>query len=425
VVLDQVESPVVDQAAQALIEEARRRQRRRWRWVAALVIFIILLAIGVIWGGSRPPGAPVAKAPASPTPQLMAHWTNLSASGAGLPPGAQVSSVVSWQGELVATGSYWPGSALVATGYPRYAPVVVWTSKDGSQWSMTWDATGGGSDIGSFLVATPSSILLFASGEGGSSEWRSVDATTFVPVSLPTTMMQLNVRQASWAHGLVVVLVSNKYTGSRFSVYGEQGDSIWTSPNGVTWTRDPFSGVQVLSSLTATATGFMVTGESPIAKRSPLTKSRMWVSSDGRNWTSLPSLAPTGSYSAGANVIVAENPYIGLARFWWSSDGRVWTRAKVQGQLFRDLVGPSGTLLATVPGGLGFVTSGNPETALWSSTTGAVWTELANPPGFDPTRFDVGAYFPDPQGLLAEVFAPDPIDATKAMSFWQVTFSRV
>ena len=401
---------------QVLIEEARERQHRRRRWLIAVAVVVALISVLVVaQGPGGPPKARQHAPTALPTPSLVAHWTNLSASGAGLPDGAQFTSVVSWRGRLVATGSYYPNRAAIAPGYPPNSPLLVWTSTDGIKWTMTWYAyPNGPSDLGAILVSTPTDLLVFAEGEGGSGEWSSTDAVTFTPVTLPPTMSALGIDAAIWTRSRVVALVKNKYIGSRYYIYGSQGDSIWSSVDGVTWTAAPFPGAPVFSSLTATPTGVRVTGKSSVSGQS-----ETWLSSDGVKWKTGPAGAPPGLYTATDKIIVAENRQTAPVQLWWSRDGSTWTRAHVRGYLFSDLVGPDGTLLTAGPEG--FVTSGNPSSALWSSPTGAVWTRVANGAGPNPTALDVTAYFPDSNGLLAEVRVGSITQLE--MEFWQVTFS--
>lgn len=414
--LDSHKAAVRSPEAQALIEEARRRQRRRRRWVVTVAALLVLaVSLVVVFGSSGPPRSPTATPAPAPAQPLVAHWTNLSTTGEGLPPGAQLTSVVAWHGHLVASGSYFPGSSQVPVGYPPYAPAVVWTSTNGGQWTMTWHETAGGSDFSPELVATPRSLLLFAAGEGGSFEWHSVDDVNFVPVSLPTTMNALQIGDALWAHGRVVALVNNKYVGSNH-LYGQQGDSIWTSVDGIAWARAPLPGQPVFGSLTATANGFLLTGQQVLRGRT-----RTWRSLDGTGWKLLPTPPPSQYINANANVIVAQDPQTVPSRFWWSRDGRSWTRGAVKGYLFQDLVSPTGTFLAAIPGV--FITVGNPTTVLWCSSNGAVWTKVVDAPGSVHAGLDVAAYYPDPDGLLAEVVVPGPLTQPRGMDFWQVTFS--
>src|SRR6202030_1834987 len=76
--------------------------------------------------------------------------------------GAPTSSVVQFQGNYVAAGSYFPGNrvSVLSTCSTGCNPEV-WTSANGSQWTPTWGTAPTGSITGEQLVTTTMALFLF------------------------------------------------------------------------------------------------------------------------------------------------------------------------------------------------------------------------------------------------------------------------
>jgi hypothetical protein len=122
-------------------------------------------------------------------------------------------------------------------------------------------------------------------------------------------------------------------------------DALWTSTDGVAWTRVQFSGnfgSATVYTIDAGSTGYVATGASPDG-----TTQFVWLSQDGRSWhpANLPkstfgqALVQGATDFAGGYVIAGAVPgdegcggYQTLTpSVWWSTDGTSWTRGTLTG----------------------------------------------------------------------------------------------
>jgi hypothetical protein len=148
---------------EVLIEEARTRQRRRRAGLAGLVAALVVVgAIFALTGGGGRPSE------RSPTGfghdggwSVTATWHELSAPNGAFPAGADVSDVVRYRGEFVATGS----SDVInrgGIGCPANCGTVVWASRNGRHWRVTLAAQQ--NNGGNALVQTRRGLALLSPG---------------------------------------------------------------------------------------------------------------------------------------------------------------------------------------------------------------------------------------------------------------------
>ena len=179
---------------------------------------------------------------------------------------------------------------------------------------------------------------------------------------------------------------------------------IWTSTDGLVWTRQPDSAVLARAQMNGVARG----GSGYIAVGSALddaTQLRpvhavVWTSIDGRTWSRVPDAPlfhpPAGTdQDFGAAMVsvatsrdrivavgsVGTQAEVGSALAWWSADGVTWSLSDgdhfLYGQMFGAAVGGSG-FLAVGPSGERSCLGG-----IWSSSTnGESWTCVASDPAF-------------------------------------------
>lgn len=121
-------------------------------------------------------------------------------------------------------------------------------------------------------------------------------------------------------------------------------DGLWTSTDGVAWTRVMLSGdlaSAVLYTVDAGSTGYIATGA--LTGGAPA----LWISQDGRSWHRLNLSTSTfgGAVVDGATDFAAGFVISGAVRgdgtcggyqtltpsLWWSKDGTSWTRARLAG----------------------------------------------------------------------------------------------
>jgi hypothetical protein len=202
---------------------------------------------------------------------------------------------------------------------------VVWTSLDGSTWNEALNPGGVvlGTGTGQQLVSTPSGLLLFDEGTGGTALWRSTNLTSWERVTLPTTMTALPLAAVSWGHRMFVAVLSNRFAGGPVTAYGES-DSVWISSDGLSWRDvDLHFGPVHLSALTSTRIGFLLGGEFRHYNRPAVL-----VSTDAEHWQWAFLGSGPGSVTAVASdstTMVADGYEEGNVVTWWSKDGTQWT----------------------------------------------------------------------------------------------------
>jgi len=371
----------------ALIEEARHRQRRRRTWIALVLSSVVAIGslVFVLSGGSSQKPPSIGSHAFPPAPAVIAHWTPLNTATGGLPPGAQINSLVKFDGNVVAAGQYLSGAGPVAPGYPSAAGPVVWSSPDGTTWTKVWDAGGVvlGTGTGMTLVRAPGRLLLFNGGTAGSALWSSTDAVHWTRVGLPDAMAALAVGGAIWGHGLYVVLLSNKFIGGPVTAFGDS-DTVWTSSDGTHWQLSALGPPAYLGSIVSTTTGFLIGGQ--VLGTS---KAMTWSSNDATHWSASPLGDQRGQVTVATDMNTwvatvttpirnAPNPFgytSTTTSFWWSRPGTKWTRA----------LGPQPGRLSPSPR---FVTEALPSgfmsigafdaMPVWFSTTGRSWARATN-----------------------------------------------
>lgn len=357
-------------------------------------------------------------------PPVAARWSELTAAGGQLPPGAELTSVVSFDRRFVAAGAYFGSVPALpaALGCPIGCNPTVWTSSDGHRWSPVFAEPAMGGLAGESLVVTPVGLFLFNDDEG-TAMWRSANGSSWERAQLPVGMEALGVAGAAWANGRLVAIFSNKYAGSADRAYGE-ADTIWSSPNGVTWRQDEVPGAPAFSSLTASSGEFLAGGTS---RRTG--KPEVWLSPNGLTWATFPLHAPAGTVVVAsdddhfvAEDITSAGTASARAQLWCSADGQSWARAAVQG-------GPIAPALLIYPGpspvmatSVGLVTWGNPLSRLWWSAAGCAWYPVVSEGAPAPPHYQVQGLFPGRRGIVATAVATGARAGAEAgtTSVWEV-----
>ena len=149
--------------------------------------------------------------------------------------------------------------------------------------------------------------------------------------------------------------------GSEWAAIGP--DAIWTSQDGVDWTLDSTTGLQI-NVLRRTANGFIAVGPGSV-----------YLSSNGANWTKVP--GPSGALSYqyvavdGGTVLLSGAVSGGVSALWLSADGgRQWTPVPVpRGHGALDQIGG----LAAVGSGFTLVRPTANGTDVYRSPDGLTW----------------------------------------------------
>lgn len=225
--------------------------------------------------------------------------------------------------EAVTVGG--PGFVAVGGtgGYNVHSDAAVWTSPDGITWSRVPhdESVFGGTNSYFMSDVTVGGPGLVAVGSGGgigpwdhgdnhAAVWTSVDGTTWSRIpnddallgdgGNPAPMLSV----AAGGPGLVAV-------GSDFLTAGRARTPVWTSPDGITWTRVPDDEASrgVMLDVIAGRPGLVAVGCVCGLSWTPV----VWTSVDGITWTPIPDDDATTlrsqdhMYSAiiqGANLVV-------------------------------------------------------------------------------------------------------------------------
>ena len=163
---------------------------------------------------------------------------------------------------------------------------------------------------------------------------------------------------------------------------------VWTSPDGITWSRVPHDetafGNSTMSSVTPFGSGFVAVGFAgpPQTARG---NAAVWTSPDGLTWFRAPLIERASSESTGegmSRVAVGSAGLVAVgwewngqernlsASVWNSSDGITWSRVSDDEAVFGDAA-----ISSVVSGGPGFIAVGSvgADGAVWTSPDGITW----------------------------------------------------
>ena len=209
--------------------------------------------------------------------------------------------------------------------------------------------------------------------------------------------------------------------GVEWNESGGQDGAIWTSPDGLSWSRvtlpDPGMGI---ADLIAGGPGFVAVGSSESGEGDAMggAHSGIWTSVDGTIWTRVPDgpifangliqrVVPGGPglVAIGYTIDLLDANGVFSPAIWTSADGLAWSREAAPADPDSWTV-VEGTLQGRVMGGIvatpqGFVAVGVEfgltstnyhRAAVWTSTDGRSWARVPHDPVFDGGE-DSGARF--------------------------------
>jgi hypothetical protein len=370
--------------------------RARKRLIRNSVILVVVLTVAAFGTLS---GVQALRDAGRTTPAVNPHvnfsdlvWSRVSPDEATFGGAAAISAVTAGGPGFVAVGG---GDAFPGAN----SGLLVWTSPDGVSWTRLAPLLGG--DAGSLTGVTPGGPGLVAVGYahalGGDvpTVWTSVDGTTWTQAQGDGSVFapdSLIFSVTTGGPGLVAVGVDRNppdYTAA-----------VWTSTDGLTWQRVPDDGAfggpgnQGMRSVTSGPDGLVAVGwdESDSAKSVPT--AAVWTSPNGVTWTrelggGQALVSPDGagmlSVTAGGPGYVAAgsvDEYSGStdAAVWTSPDGVTWTRVPDDGSVFGGPQKQEIFSVRPVPGGLVAVGADGNETAaaVWTSPDGTTWTRVPN-----------------------------------------------
>jgi hypothetical protein len=298
------------------------------------------------------------------------------------------------------------GPGLVAVGYvgllegdeisavhlpaDRDQDAAVWTSSDGYTWTRVPDdeAVFGGDSYQLMYAVTEAASGLVAVGYDGppharnAAVWTSPDGYTWTRVPDDQSALEGGVMRSVIAAdpGLVAVGQSDWLDGDPSSATGatiRHDAAVWTSPDGLTWTRIPDdeavfagSGEQRMRSVAVGGSGLVAAG----AEYSDGEwHAAVWTSPDAYTWSRVPVDETVFGSAVIESVVEAEGLGLVLvghdapsAVVWTSPDGITWVRVPHDETVFG-----ASDMRSVTAGGPGLVTVG---TAL---ATGLEWDAAA------------------------------------------------
>jgi hypothetical protein len=366
---------------------------RRRGWLVALVsaVAVLVLVGGVAWlVADSGPVTPVAATP----PSVASH----SLSWSRVPDSDQVFG-----------GGFEQSMSSVTVGGPGLVAVggidqraAVWTSPDGIRWSQIPhdDAVFGGevgpSSGGSFMedvTAGGPGLVAVGQSEPNAAVWTSVDGTTWTRVPHDEEVFGGEVGPVvggTQMHSVTVGGPGFVAVGSEGSPDGGVDAAVWTSVDGITWSRVPhdesiFGGGtdgyygQSMSSVTAGGPGLVAVG-------SDVGRAAVWTSVDGIIWSRVPdhdvfaTASGMNSVTVGGPGLVAVGEAENAAAVWTSPDGNSWSRVRHDEAVFGEGVDTDWDVainsVTADAGGLVAVGS-DPDTegvAVWTSIDGLIWS---------------------------------------------------
>lgn len=285
------------------------------------------------------------------------------------------------------------GPGLVAVGYDTAGgdeDAAVWTSPDGTTWTrVPHDEAvfgGPGSDEMFGVVTGGPGLVAVGWGQSDGDDaavvWVSADGSTW------TRLGDNSVFGGPGAQGMAGVVAGGPgLVAVGFDASGEWEAAVWTSPDGLTWTRVPpdetvFGGpnTQFMNAVTLGGPGLVAVGTDYAEVNGD---GAVWTSPDGLIWTRVPHDAAVfggpgnqemlGVASGSPGLVAVGRDAAGPdgdAAVWASSDGSAWVRVS-EAAVFG---GPwHQEMLAVTAGGPGLVAVGlefNPD---GHAQTGAVW----------------------------------------------------
>lgn len=324
------------------------------------------------------------------------------------------------------------GPGLVAVGYDGSGgdyDAAVWVSTDGFAWQRVPHdeaVLGGEYDEvmhgvvagGPGLVAVGyRSYAPYAQSdvrESDAAVWLSVDGVSWTRVPHD---------EAAFGGTGLVAMHSVAAAGPGFVAVGDEGfgvgygkvAAVWTSVDGVAWSRVPHSestfggpGENIMLSVASGGPGVVAVGTSTPDGH---VDAAVWTSPDGLSWTRVGgheevfggsdlkrmlsvAAAGPGLVAVGCHFMLGADPPVGTAAVWTSPDGAVWGRVSPNPSTFGDRGTPC--LHSVVAGGPGVVAVGHDDVfsggaRVWLSNDGISWRRVLLPEELRPWATDDGA----------------------------------
>jgi hypothetical protein len=395
------------------------RRRGVWAFAAAFVLILVVVGATALLlsdGGEPPADEPTPpttlETPAEPISVESLTWSRVELDEVVFNPRYDsLSSVTAGGPGFVAVGQTNAPNSVELNG-----DAGVWTSGDGITWSLiphdepplgglgyqTMESVTAG---GPGLVAVGG--VLDEPGRGGlfAAVWTSGDGTAWSRI--PHDPEAFGSPDAAWSWmGKVTVGGPGLVAVGRH----DRNAAVWTSPDGITWTRVPHDadvfGSGRMHDVVNAGTRLVAIGELK-------GQSAVWMSPDGINWSVFPvfpSDLDIDAVAAGGPGLVAVGDYESdppgclphfsgpcYARVWTSVDGITWTPVPHNSAVFGGSKDPQGMhAVATVGSDLVAVGS-----SVWTSPDGITWKRVFHDPAVIAADWGMKSVAVADRGLIA------------------------
>jgi molecular chaperone DnaK len=293
------------------------------------------------------------------------------------------------------------GPGLVAVGYDTSGgdqDAAVWTSSDGFAWTRVAhdEAVFGGTgdqEMESVAAAGSGLVAVGWDGSGGDQDaavWTSFDGLTWTRVAHDEAVFGGEDDQLMWAvtaNNLGLVAVGDDWSGF------DRDAAVWTSADGVAWSRvldeeAVFSGSrwQTMESVAAVDSGLVAVGDDASGGDQD---AAVWTSPDGLTWSRVPhdeAVFGGANWQTMRSVVATSSGLVAVghdnwdAAVWISPDAVTWARVPHDEDIFggdydqvmRSVVAVGSGLVA-----VGFDNSGgDDDAAVWNSPDGVTWIRV-------------------------------------------------
>jgi hypothetical protein len=404
--LDAIDDLAVSTATPISAATDSPRTRRPWL-VAATAAAVVLAVIAPMvlftgdgeldvgsTGPDTAPSVPATAVSQAATPNAVAFgWTRLPDDEAVL---GGANTQVMWS---VTDG----GPGLVAVGWDG-PDAAVWTSPDGIDWvhaphddalfrgASMFDVTVGGPGLVAVGIVDPVPVEDHAADGffgGDAAVWTSVDGITWSQAPHDEAAfggVDFQSMQSVTAGGPGLVAVGAHGVG-----IGHNYGLVWTSVDGITWSRVPHDpavfGASQIEAVTVGGPGLVAVGTAfPNPATQDVQAAAVWTSVDGITWSRVPHDEAVFGGGAMRDVIVGGPGLVAVgdtgsengtdAVVWTSVGGITWSRVPHDEAVFGD----DRTMHSVIAGGPGLVAVGETHepslASVWTSVDGITWSPV-------------------------------------------------
>jgi hypothetical protein len=406
VTIDGADDPAVRHLRQPPWDDDAQSRRKGWSGVVLAVAATVLVVVGVVVvaDGDRgeeelePTSSSLTDPVAAPIDPALYRWSRVPHDQAAFD---------SARGQLMTSVTV-GGPGLVAVG-ANDGSAAVWTSVDGTTWSrVPHHADFGGAVMTSVIAGGPGLVAVGYDGRLAA-VWTSVDGNTWSRVPHQAVFALQAEQQMSsvtaGGPGLVAVGAGGEADSD------DQGAAVWTSVDGITWSRVPHDdtifgdGAAAMESVTAGGPGLVAVGAAEPAVDANgercCQRAVVWTSVDGLSWSRVPedeavfdgrggqamnsvTVGGPGLVAVGYEMRGDDVPSgLGLdAAVWTSADGITWSRVPHERAVFgwtenQRMYGVAATGDGLVAVGADGGYPGTPAAAaVWTSADGITWSRM-------------------------------------------------